>query len=63
MSVCPHCGNDVEQELRVTVDVGPHLSHLFKRLFPKAQQGDVDTLVEKLKTSEESLKSAVEATE
>jgi hypothetical protein len=46
---------------RVTIDVGPHLSHLLKRLFSKRdQQGDVDALTDKLKVSGDELDVAVE---
>lgn len=73
MSTCPHCGNDIEAKevnlivdfmdginLNVTVDVGPHLSHLFKRFFPKSQQSEINGLTKELSDSETSLKDAVE---
>lgn len=50
-------------EVHLTMDIGPHLSHLFKRLFPKqnGQQAEVDKLASDLSTSTSNLKDAVEA--
>jgi hypothetical protein len=48
-------------EHHVTIDIGPHLSHLLKRLFPKQQQQEVDALTGKLKTSSGELETAIAA--
>lgn len=50
-----------EQQVHLTIDVGPHLSHLLKRLFPKSQQTEVDALTEDLSEGASNLKAAVEA--
>lgn len=52
----------VEMTVHLTIDVGPHLSHLLKRVFPKGpnQQAEVDALTDTLKESETALVDAVD---
>lgn len=51
-----------EIHFHLTIDIGAHLSHLFKRLFPKNNgQREIDQLTGELKESGENLKRAVDA--